>query len=451
MAARPRSAIIVGGGIAGLFAGLLLAREGSHDIHLIERDARVGGLFRSTRYPGGPTYDMGIHYAIETGTAEVDSVLFDELVEDEWHIFSDSLPEAHVFGGRLNIESGCIDARALPDDLYTRGLVELLDCRDAPTDVRTLAEELETEYGPTFTEHIFRPVMRKLTGCELEALAPGAQHRFHIPRLIALSSDAAKRLKRLPEFDRRIAYTRISDGRSAIRKFYPRHGGIGGWPERMANRLVAAGTRISTGVRVDGVTTDGGRATSVVLSNGEILSCDLLIWTVPLVFLARALGARIAQTRPTFRHVLLLHYFFEKGVIPDIHWVSIYDENRAVYRATLYDNIAPADFLDGSRVTVEVLRSASGGDVEETNRQVRGELADLGLVEDVPSGRLMGHEWLPNALPLKLAENDSDTPSPDPLNGLANVIAVGSATGGTFSQTAVLESVMAEIGRHVGN
>ena len=434
-----------------MVAGLLLIREGGHDVHLIERDARVGGLFRSTRYPGGPAYDMGIHYAIETGVAELDSVLFDELAEDEWHIFSDSLPEGHVFGGRLNVESGCIDARALPDDLYARGLVELLDCRDASANVRTLAEELETEYGPTFTEYIFRPVMRKLTGCELETLAPGAQHRFHIPRLIVLPSDAAKRLKKLPEFDRRIAYTRISDGRSGVRKFYPRQGGIGQWPERMAKRLVTAGARISTGTGIDEVTADGGRATSVALSNGEILSCDLLVWTVPQVFLARALGVPTTQSRPRFRHLLLLHYLFEKGVIPGVHWVSIYDNNRAAYRATFYDNIAPANCIDGSRVTVEVLRSGPNGDVEGTDQQVRGELAELGLVEDVSSGRLMGHVWLPNSLPLKLAENDSETSSPDPLNVLANVIMVGHATGKTFSQDAVLKSVMAKIRRYVGD
>ena len=448
-----KNAVIVGGGIAGLFAGLLIARAGQHLVHLVERDTRVGGLLQSTRYRGRLNYDKGIHYAVETGNTKIDSILFEGMSEDKWHVFRTSLPQGNVFGGRLNSDSGCIDARVLAADLQARGLVEILDGRAAPADVPHLAEALEAEYGPTYTEHIFRPVMRKLAGRALEQLGPDAHGSFGISRLIVLPSRAAKRLKGLPEYDKCIAYTRTSDGRSPIRKFYPRDGGIGMWPEMLARRLADAGARIHTAATIDTVTADNGRIKSVMFSDGQRLPCDLLVWTVPLPVLARALGTGVSGTAPVFRHELLLHYLFDKEVTPELHWISIYDEGAVAYRVTLYDNIAPGNDSDGSRVTVETLWSEYPEDIEEISERVKDELGDLGLVDDARSGEFMGHEWIVNAFPLQLAGRRPSAPvphgPPSAIDELTNLVAAGRGAGMTFSQSAILESTLSEVERYV--
>ena len=449
---QSNNAVVVGGGIAGLFAGLLLARAGQHSVHLVERDTRLGGLLRSTRYRDRLSYDTGIHYAIETGNPRIDSVLFQGMSEDEWHVFKTSLPQGNVFGGRLNGSSGCIDARALAPHLHARGLAEILDGQEAEDDVPHLAGALQAEYGPTYTEHIFRPVMRKLAGRALEQLAPVAHESFDISRLIVVPSRAAKRLKRLPEYDRCIAYTMTSDGSSSIRKFYPRDGGIGMWPEVLAGRLADAGARMHTAMKIDAVAAENGRITSVTLSDGQRLPCDLLVWTAPLPLLARALGAGVPGTAPAFRHVLLLHYLFKsKGVTPDLHWISIYDEDAVSYRVTLYDNIAPGNDSDGSRVTVETLWSEYPEDIKEISERVRSELGDLGLVDDVRSGEFMGHEWIANAFPLPLAGQQTQTRTPNTINGLTNLVAVGRGAGTTFSQSAILEAVLTGVERQIAD
>ena len=446
---QPKNAVIVGGGIAGLFAGLVLARAGKHLVHLVERDTRVGGLLRSTQYRGGFSYDTGIHYAVETGNPEIDSILFEGMTEDNWHVFTTSLPQGNVFGGRLNRDSGCIDARMLATDLQARGLVEILDGRAALADVPHLAEELEAEYGPTYTEHIYRPVMRKLAGHELEQLAPGAHGRFGISRLIVLPSRATKRLKTLPEYDKCIGYTKTHDGRSSIRKFYPRDGGIGMWPEMLALRLTDTGARIHTATTIDAVTTDNGRITSVTFSDGQVLPCDLLVWTVPLPLLARALGTVVSGTAPVFRHVLLLHYLFKRGVTPDLHWISIYDEGAVSYRVTLYDNIAPGNDPNGSRLTVETLWSEYPKDIEKIFRRVGDELGDLGLVEDARNVVFMGHEWIANAFPVQLSGCKLRVPRPSVIDDLTNLVAAGRGADTTFSQPNILESVLSEVRQHV--
>ncbi len=440
---QSNNAIVVGGGIAGLFAGLLLAEAGRHSVHLVERDTRLGGLLRSTRYRGESSYDTGIHYGIETGNPKIDSVLFEGMSGDKWHVFNTSLPQGNVFGGRLNSSSGCIDARTLDPQLYARGLVELLDGQEAEEDVPHLAEALEAEYGPTFTEHIFRPVMRKLAGRALEQLAPSAHGGFGISRLIVVPSRAAKRLKILPEYDRCIAYTKTLEGRSPIQKFYPRNGGIGRWPELLTRKLAGAGARMHVATKIDAVTTENGRITSVTLSDGQRLPCDLLVWTVPLPLLARALGTGVPGTAPAFRHVLLLHYLFRnKGVTPGLHWVTIYDEDAVSYRVTLYDNIAPGNDSDGSRVTVETLWSECPQNIEDIAEQVKSELGDLGLVDDSRSGEFMGHEWVANAFPLRLAGQRIEARTPEVIDRLSNLVVAGRGVGTAFSQPEILEAIL---------
>jgi len=116
-------------------------------------------------------------------------------------------------------------------------------------------------------------------------------------------------------------------------------------------------------------------------------------WAAPLPLLGRALGTGVPGTAPAFRHVLLLDYLFKnKGVTPDLHWISIYDEDAVSYRVTLYDNIAPGNEFDGSRVTVETLWSEYPDDIEEISERVRGELGELTLVDDARSGEFIGHE-----------------------------------------------------------
>jgi len=447
---QSKNAVVVGGGIAGLFAGLLLARAGRHVVHLVERDARMGGLLRSTPYRGRLSYDTGIHYAVETGNPKIDSVLFQGMSEDKWRVFKTSLPQGNVFGGWLNSGSGCIDARALAPPLYARGLVEILDGQAAEDDVPHLAGALEAEYGPTYTEHIFRPIMRKLAGRALEQLAPAAHESFGISRLIVVPSRAAKRLKTLPEYDRRIAYTKTLEGRSPIQKFYPRNGGIGTWPELLAGRLADAGARMHTATTIDAVAAENDRITSVTLSDGQRLSCDLLVWTVPLPLLARVLGTGVSGTAPAFRHVLLLNYFFKnKGVTPDLHYISIYDEDAVSYRVTLYDNIAPGNDSGGSRVTVETLWSEYPEGIQEISERVRGELGELGLVGDIRSGEFIGHEWIANAFPLRLAGQRMEARTPKAIDGLTNLVAAGRGAGTTFSQPAILEAVLTGVERQI--
>jgi phytoene dehydrogenase-like protein len=81
------SAIVVGGGVCGLMAALLL-KQSFKKVTIIEQSERVGGLFRSIKDELGAYYDMGSHIPNATGIEALDTLLFGELENRDyyWHV-----------------------------------------------------------------------------------------------------------------------------------------------------------------------------------------------------------------------------------------------------------------------------------------------------------------------------------------------------------------------------
>ena len=368
-------AVVVGGGVAGLFAARLLLEDFRH-VTVVERGEHLGGLLGSRQGSGGESFDCGIHYALATGSAAIDSILFEGMDLGDWYVFDESLPEGTYFCGRLNPESGCIDARYLPEEIYRKGLVELLSVDRPESGFDTLDAELRATVGETYTEHIFRPAVEKLTGCQLSELAPGANRVFGNTRLVVLPSHASIEVKRSPWYDERVAFTRTTDRVSGIRKFYPRSGGIGRWIDSLVQGIRARGGRFELERGVETVQCVDGRVVSLGLDDGRHLRCDSLAWTAPPVILGRILGVAVKSNNLKFRDLVCLDYIFDSSLLPGLHWVTVYDPDVAVYRVTLYPNIttdavAPAPH----RLTAELL-------------------CDGGAISDRSAAR----EWLPRVV-----------------------------------------------------
>ena len=77
--------VIVGSGISGLFAGLLLSEKG-HKVTIIEKEEQVGGLLKSYNYGDFGVFDYGMHNFLETGIEVIDKMIFDLLPIDQWNI-----------------------------------------------------------------------------------------------------------------------------------------------------------------------------------------------------------------------------------------------------------------------------------------------------------------------------------------------------------------------------
>ena len=63
--------IVIGSGIGGLTAAVLLAREGGQRVAVLERHYTAGGYTHSFRRPGFE-WDVGVHYVGEVGSADLE-------------------------------------------------------------------------------------------------------------------------------------------------------------------------------------------------------------------------------------------------------------------------------------------------------------------------------------------------------------------------------------------
>jgi len=111
--------IIVGSGISGLLAGLLLSKRGEKVI-IIEKESEVGGLLRSYDYGEHGVFDYGMHNFLETGVFEIDKSILELLPIQEWNILEKDKRDLAglYFEGKIQFNSPYIDIRHWdPDDL----------------------------------------------------------------------------------------------------------------------------------------------------------------------------------------------------------------------------------------------------------------------------------------------------------------------------------------------
>lgn len=117
------------------------------------------------------------------------------------------------------------------------------------------------------------------------------------------------------------------------------------------------------------------------LSNGVRISCDALIWTVPLVFMFKAAGMSCKTSRPSLINTTLFHYVLDKQPLCGDHFLFCYDPKYSPFRVILYSNIQPelAEKTGHHRVTIEVL-SNTPLDLEPMKNKVLGDLKAMGVV-----------------------------------------------------------------------
>lgn len=397
--------VVVGGGISGIASALILVDQ-DRNVVLVEREDDLGGLLRSVEGPEGFAFDLGTHFVLTTGVEPLDETLTGGLDPEDWVVIDESLHEGHVFCGKLNTETGCIDTRALPDDLWEKGSREILEGNDATSGFASLEDQVATVYGSTFTEHVYRPVVKKLSGHDLGDLAPDVHGDFQIQRLVVFDSEQALRLKQDPTLDDRIAYARIEDGSSSITKLYPREGGIGRWIKHLEAKLHERGVTVKKGSGVQGVEFEDGRVKKVRLEDGATLDVGRLVWTLPRAVLLHAAGVDLPGGPPARRDLHLVHLVIDEPLPIDRHYVNCYDPELTSFRVTLYPNITDGPPDDPPHhITVEILGPVSGDDAA-LSKEVQRELRDVGVL---PSNSGVIYEQVdhrPNAMPIRTVQHE---------------------------------------------
>lgn len=374
------TAIVVGGGVSGLLACRMLA--GRHDnVILVEKEPALGGLLRSEKNELGLVFDQGTHFISGTMVPELDEILFADLSVDDCHTFTESMLVGSYFDGHLSTESDCINTRTLPRDIHDKGVVELLNAAPDDSPSANLEDFLVKNYGPTFAEHVFAPIVKKFAGVPPDQLHPAAAAAFAVTRLVIADSFASTQLKKSEIYDQKIAWARRSDGSSNILKLYSKTRGVGAWVESLENRIRADGVRILTGCSVTSVELEDGKVKAFDLDNGDTLECDEVVWTVPPVFFLKVAGVEINSKPPKFRNMVLLHYSIDTELSTDLHCVVNYDPALISFRITLFPNITNEKRVPAPHhLTVEVM--IDDYQIDDLSPRVFAEMKAMGIIPD---------------------------------------------------------------------
>jgi protoporphyrinogen oxidase len=397
------SALVLGGGIAGLAAARRLA-EGGVATTVLEAEAEPGGLSRTIREDGF-VCDLGPHF--------VESSLVDALgVQGECR----EVPylESIAWRGRLHR----FPLGLLRDPRLTAGvaiaaarsaLANALRKGGAPA--ANLEEHLERAYGPRFARSILAPLLEKWSGAPADALSPEVARRFDPPH------------PRILLHHLKVLLT----GRSLHLR-----GGSVTWmaPRGGIDLLIAAlvrggGFAVETRTPVSAVEVAAGRVCGVV-AGAELRRADLYVSTLPAPMLARfAAGAPALAPLGALRTRALALVFLRLRRPPLFtqQWIWLPEPCFTAYRVS-----EPADVDRSYAPLGKTMLCAEVGldeepDPEELGRLVTAELGPLGVRRDEVLRTDV--RFLPHAYPVYLRSYERERASLGPRSALSNLFFAG--------------------------
>jgi len=381
--------LIVGGGMVGMFSALKLAAH-FEDVYIIEKAPHIGGLLNSRKI-NQVSYDYGTHIPAFTTDNEVNEILFNEANSINgltWNEYP-YLEVANYFMGQWNNESTFLDIRNLSKELYDRATTEMLASGRPDYIKNDLKDFLNQAFGETITENIYRPVIRKILGEELENVSPEVLLHYSLHRIMAFDPEKTRELKKDPVIDSKLGFHSYKDSPPSRPYLYPKgNEGVGAWVNSLEKQLKVKNVKIllSNGVSKI-VKKDGGFQVS--LSSGELPIINDILWTVPVAMAYRALDIPIKSTIPRFRYSTLVNLGFGQPFLRDNHYLLIWDTEILAFRITLYPNLTKLK-TSVSHCSVEILSDSKIEDKSELLNKVLKDLQVIGLIS--PKARLVESE-----------------------------------------------------------
>lgn len=359
MKATERNHIVVGGGISGLLAALMLAESGrTGPVYLIEREPDIGGLLRCFDYGEFGRFDYGMHNMYETGVPGLDALLLGLLRQDEWQYLKGSKRDLAglFFNGKLQHNSLYMDLRSLPQDDFERcvaGFFTNLSADDG-RDAANAHEYAKRRFGQPIADIAVSPAVAKLFRRNAAEMDTMAAMLTSIDRVILFDEPQMRDLMESRLIVSRLAYTEqrnLPPERSSGRMgYYPRSYGMYQVVEALRRRLLSAGVRIVTGAQVRRVGHEGARISEIDIDRSTttetIANVGSVYWTAGLPALAPLLGIPlqgIAFDRP-LRTVAINLLLDRDTKMEDLYYFYCYDDGLDTFRVTNF-----AGYCDGAR------------------------------------------------------------------------------------------------------
>jgi len=373
--------VVVGGGLAGIVASILLAQAGRR-VALIESLPQLGGLLRSHHNEQGVPFDCGTHIPKQIGIEGLDELLFVDLDDADWQ----QLDRLRVGGYQQNTmypTSQFIDLRLLPEAQRNAAVYEILNKTPIETvEGMTAHDYAMAMFGPTVTQSIIQPLMQKLYGLAAEQLQPSALGLVGYSRFIGFDRQASHEIKKSPLLDAKFGFNTWDDGLSSLMNYYPRSQGIHIWLDRLLERAKRLGVEILTAAKIVSVDTSQGSVCSVQLE-GRTIETDELFWTASPAVLLKLMGKPMPQgvSPPKFRSTALLHLIFDRDFLSDLYFYYCHEPSMLSFRTTLYSNMrSEARGKAPFNCTIEVMADEDTVNAPDLPDKLLAEMKQMGVI-----------------------------------------------------------------------
>ena len=381
--------VIVGAGLAGLFAARVLKSFGANKISVIEKSDNIGGLLGNisvSPIADGLTYDFdfGTHFVLSTKNSKINKLIKADLDETKFLKFKNSLLEGQYLNGKLYQYSSSPNLFHLPKNIQVRikkELDDLLMKKPLINKYLNLNDLYTQKYGETAKKYIFLPIFKKFTNLDLKELSSIMDGSLFPNRIIIENRMGSKIKKKDPFWDSRIAYADCSDGSSEIVKYYPKDGGIGLWVKSIFNNLKDEGVNFHLKTSIVDLEIDNKNIKKICTSKEEKIYCDKVLWTLPPSFISSIANIKFPFEKPNFQLVTIVNFIFDLKPIKYPYYLNIYDSSFSSFRVTIYDNFSKNDnFKKKSRVTVEILHGKDFENKTQLKNQIFNELKLLKII-----------------------------------------------------------------------
>ena len=180
--------VIIGGGI--------LSKEENINIHIVEKNDVLGGLYNNFDYFEFGKFDCGAHNLLETGIKELDALLINLLSLEKWNITSAVNEQNRTltgifYRGELHSSTSCINLREDPNqEKYFQDLkeVNLRESHYTDYNASSVEEYSSSIFGKSITDDIISQVVKNIFGLESSQLNKMAIDLLGISRVCLFDS-----------------------------------------------------------------------------------------------------------------------------------------------------------------------------------------------------------------------------------------------------------------------
>lgn len=413
--------VIVGGGFAGLFAALVLAKSGrGKDIIVVEKANEFGGLVSSFDYGGDVgLFDKGIHHLSDTGHEDIDRLLQDVLRGIELRPLSGA--ERNLTGnycnGTFELETQFCSLNTLDKDLYSRYLTDFFENLNQRgfelSEKDSVEATLKTSFGEKITSEIIRPILERKFLTKLDDLHPLSIQLCPFNRIAlfdeALNLDLIDTAlgQRLGFKDQR---NLPAEKLSKLSSYYPKKYGLKLVIQEIVKQLEGMNVQMLPETTLSDIHINQGAIDSVRLNGTDEVSVEHLIWSSGLPGIAHLVGADLSDLAydPPLRTVLVNLKLKQMQKFGHIHAVLCYDDlGLNIYRLTKYSNYCDDANADGTeKMTAELLFGHDQPiDKDEIRDKTINALQKMGVIESSDDVLFSAVELLPEGFPKPTQKN----------------------------------------------